>query len=76
MKIQSFCHEVISRVPQGTVLDSILFIIMVSEIDENLNSIISRLFAHYIKVCAKIRKHKDTELLQNNLDSKGTQMGK
>ena len=33
MKIQIFRQEVISRVPQSTVFASILFIIMISDID-------------------------------------------
>ena len=41
---------------------------MISDIDENLNSSISRLFAYYTKASAKIRKYKDTELLQKDLD--------
>ena len=61
-------QEIISGVLQGTVLASILFIIMISDIDGNLNSSISRLFAYYTKASAKIRKYKDTELLQKDLD--------
>ena len=68
MKIQSFRQEVISKLPQGTYHATILFIIMISDIDENLNSSISRLFAYYTKASAKIRKYKDTKLLQKDLD--------
>ena len=60
MKIQSFHLKVVSRVPRGTYPASILFNIMISDIDENLNSSISRLFTYYTKASAKIRKYKDT----------------
>ena len=32
-------QDIVSEVPQGTVLASILFIIMISDIDESLKSI-------------------------------------
>ena len=35
MKIQIFCQEVISRVPQSTFFASLLFIIMISDIDHS-----------------------------------------
>ncbi len=54
-------HEVISGVPQaqGTVLAFILFIIMISDIDDNLRNRINRLFADDTKVSAKIRTFDD-----------------
>ena len=61
-------QDVLSGVPQGTVLASILFIIMISDIDEELKNSISRLFADDTKVSAKIRTHHDIELLQKDLD--------
>jgi len=61
-------QEVISDVPQGTVLASILFIIMISDIDEELRNSISRLFADDTKISAKIRTHEDTKRLQKDLD--------
>ena len=61
-------QEVISGVPQGTVLASILFIIMISDIDEGLRNSISRLFADDTKISAKIRTHEDIQLLQKDLD--------
>ena len=74
-KIQSYSklvmseeHKVISGVPQGTFLASILFIIIISDIDENLRNSISRLFADDTKVSAKIRTFEDTELLQQDLN--------
>ena len=61
-------QEVISGVAQGTVLALILFIIMISYIDEELRNSISRLFADGTKVSAKIRTHEYTTLLQKDLD--------
>jgi retron-type reverse transcriptase len=61
-------QEVISGVPQGTVLASILFIIMISDLDEDLKNSIIRLFADDTKVSAKIRSERDMELLQRDLD--------
>ena len=61
-------QDVILGVPQGTVLASILFIIMISDIDEELRNSISRLFADDTKISAKIRTHEDTKLLQKDLD--------
>ena len=61
-------QEVISGVPQGTVLASILFIIMISDIDEELRNSISRLFADDTKISAKIRTPEDTKRLQKDLD--------
>ena len=38
-------NDVLSGVPQGTVLAAILFIIMISDIDENVKrSIVSKIF--------------------------------
>ena len=55
--------------PQGTVLASIFFIIMISDIDENLKNSIVRLFADDTRVSAKIRTKEDMELLQRDLDA-------
>ena len=52
-------QKVISGVPQGTVLASIFFIIMISDIDENLKNSIVRLFADDMRVSAKIRTIED-----------------
>ena len=47
-------QEVISGVPQRTVLASILFIIMITGIDGNLKINISRLFSNDTCVSARI----------------------
>ena len=62
-------QDVISGVPQGTVLASIFFIIMISDIDENLKNSITRLFADDTKMSAKIRTEEDIDLLQRDLDN-------
>ena len=62
-------QEVVSGVPQGTVLASIFFIIMISDIDENLKNSIVRLFADDTRVSAKIRTKEDMDLLQRDLDA-------
>ena len=62
-------HKVISGVPQGTVLSSLFFIIMIADIDDNLKISISRLFADDTKISAKIKTKEDTELLQQDLNT-------
>ena len=67
--IMSDEQKVISGVPQGTVLASIFFIIMISDIDENLKNSIVRLFADDTRVSAKIKSKEDMELLQSDLEA-------
>ena len=62
-------QDVISGVPQGTVLASIFFIVMISDIDEGLRNSIIRLFADDTRVSAKIRTKEDEELLQQDLNT-------
>ena len=62
-------QDVISGIPQGMVLASIFFIIMISDIDENLGNSISRLFADDTKISSKIRNEEDIDLLQQNLNN-------
>ena len=52
-------HDVISGVPQGTVLASLFFIIMIADMDENLKVGVGRLFADDTKVSAKIKTQED-----------------
>ena len=53
-------YNVISGVPQGTVLASLYFIIMIADIDNNLKISISRLFADNKKVSAKRKRRHGT----------------
>ena len=46
--------DVLSEVPQGTVLAAVLFIIMISDVDENVKSSIVRLFADDTRIRRKI----------------------
>ena len=62
-------QDVISGVPQGTVLASIFFIIMISDIDKNLKNSIVRLFADDTRVSSKIRSKEDMKLLQSDLEA-------
>ena len=61
-------HDVLSGVPQGTVLASLFFIVMIADIDQNLENSVSRLFADDTKVSAKIKTKEDTERLQHDLE--------
>merc|ERR1712121_383806 len=59
---------VISGNPQGTVLTAILFVIMISDIDEDVKMCIIRCFADDTRVNKKIRTNEDKELMQEDLD--------
>ena len=59
----------VSGVPQGTVLASIFFIIMILDIDKNLKNSVVRLFADDTRISAKIRTKEDMEMLQQDLDA-------
>ena len=61
--------EVLSGVPQGTVLAAILFVIMIYDIDEKVKEAIIRSFADDTRVSMKIKKSEDCELLQSDLET-------
>ena len=61
-------EDVLSGVPQGTVLAAILFIIMISDIDENIKECIVRCFADNTRVSRKIEKEEDKKKLQDDLN--------
>ena len=61
--------EVVSGVPQGTVLAAILFVIMISDIDENVKMCILRSFADDTRVNKKIKSNEDKKLMQEDLES-------
>ena len=61
--------EVLSGVPQGTVLAAVLFVIMISDIDENVKNCIVRSFADDTRVSKKIRCNEDKKLMQEDLES-------
>merc|ERR1712215_270397 len=62
-------EDVISGVPQGTVLAAILFVIMISDIDEDVKLSIIRCFADDTRVNKKIKTNEDKELMQKDLDA-------
>ena len=62
-------EDVISGVPQGTVLAAILFVIMISDIDEDVKMCILRCFADDTRVNKKIKTNEDKELMQKDLDA-------
>ena len=61
--------EVKSGVPQGTVLAAILFIIMISDIDDKVKESIVRCFADDTRVSKKIEKEEDKQKLQEDLNA-------
>ena len=62
-------NDVLSGVPQGTVLAAILFVIMISDIDEDVKRSIVRSFADDTRVSLKIQSEEDKNMLQKDLDT-------
>ena len=60
-------EDVVSGVPQGTVLAAILFIIMISDINDEVKECIVRCFADDTRVSKKIRDEEDKKKLQEAL---------
>ena len=64
---KSDIQDVLSGVPQGTVLAALLFVIMISDIDEKVKNSIIRCFADDTKISSKIKSEEDKVLLQKDL---------
>ena len=61
--------DVLSGVPQGTVLAAILFVIMISDIDEKIKECILRSFADDTRVSKKVICNEDKQLMQEDLNA-------
>jgi len=62
-------EDIISSVPQGIVLAAILFVIMISDIDDNVKKCLVRSFADDPRVNKKIGYNRDKEPMQKDLDT-------
>ena len=65
---KSSASNVNSGVPKGTVLVSMLFIIMINDLSESVQDSLVSLFADDTRVTRIIKKEDDLEKLQDDLD--------
>merc|ERR1711915_134484 len=61
--------DVVSGVPQGTVLAAVLFVIMIFDIDEKVLNCVVRSFADDARVNKVIKNEEDRVTLQKALDT-------
>ena len=62
-------QNVSSGVPQGTVLGPVLFLMMISDIDEKVKACIVRSFADDTRISKKIEKATDRDIMQHDLNT-------
>ena len=69
--------NVLSEVPQGSVLGPLLFLIYINDIDDGIISKIWK-FADDTKICNNVKNDEDVEILRKDLKQlyKGQKIGK
>jgi len=67
--VKSSSAQVLSGVPQGSVLGPLLFLAYINDMPETINHSETRLFADDIILFRKINNTKDSDLLQQGLSA-------